>query len=436
MSVDWCHIMTGSDAISYLQQHGWSSTKLGLSRTAALLHALGDPQKRLNFVHVAGSNGKGSTCAMLASVLHQAGYCTGLYISPHLVAFHERIQVNGVPISGEALGEITAHVKKHADAMPDHPSQFELTTAVALEYFFRSRCDIVVLEVGLGGALDATNVIDAPEAAVITNIGLEHTEYLGHSLTEIAAAKAGIIKPGCNVICYNGNPSVTTVIQSVCQKRGASFSLVDFNTVQFVRQDEQGQHIRWHGLSLVLPLLGRYQLRNAAVALDTVLALRHRGWKVGDDAIAAGLAQTVWPARLEILCRRPLILVDGGHNPQGAETLAESFESGFVEKRFVFLMGVLADKDYPQMLHAIRPFAETLLAVAPDNPRALPAEALAAAWRRMGGNAAPFPDLSTAVLAALKSAASGSNICVFGSLYLAGQARRLLLNSIHANGWK
>jgi dihydrofolate synthase/folylpolyglutamate synthase len=185
--------MTAQEAIDYIEQYTWSTTRLGLERTQALLRALGDPQKKLKFVHVAGSNGKGSTCAMLAAILQAAGYRTGLYISPYIQDFCERMQVNGENVPGDTLAAITERVKTIADAMEDHPSQFELVTAIALEYFFEAKCDIVVLEVGMGGALDSTNAIDAPEVAVITNIGLEHTEYLGDTLEAIAETKAGII---------------------------------------------------------------------------------------------------------------------------------------------------------------------------------------------------------------------------------------------------
>ena len=207
--------MTAQEAISYIESQTWSTTRLGLERTRELLSALGDPQKSLKFVHVAGSNGKGSTCAMLDAILRRAGYTVGLYISPYIQDFCERMQVNGENIPPEILADITELVRRAADAMEDHPSQFELSTAIAMEYFRRQSCDIVVLEVGMGGALDSTNAIDAPEVAVITNIGLEHTEYLGDTLEKIAATKAGIIKPGCSCVCYDGAQEVTAVIRSV-----------------------------------------------------------------------------------------------------------------------------------------------------------------------------------------------------------------------------
>ncbi len=224
--------MTPQEAVAYIENYTWSASRLGLERTRELLHALGDPQKQLKFIHVAGSNGKGSTCAMLESILRCAGYRTGLYISPYIQQFCERIQIGGHNIPGERLAAITEQVQTIADHMADHPSQFELVTAIAMVYFQQEHCDIVVLEVGMGGALDSTNVIDAPEVAVITNIGLEHTEYLGSTLAEIAATKAGIIKPGCCTVCYDGAPEVTQVIAQVCREKGVPMHLAKWGTVK------------------------------------------------------------------------------------------------------------------------------------------------------------------------------------------------------------
>ena len=224
-------MMTPKEAISYIENYSWSTTRLGLDRTRELLRALGDPQKKLKFVHVAGSNGKGSTCSMLAEILSKAGYRTGLYISPYIEVFNERIQIDGEYISGERLAEITERVKTIADEMEDHPSQFELVTAIAIQYYLEENCDIVVLEVGMGGALDSTNAIDAPEVAVITNIGLEHTEYLGNSLEEIAATKGGIIKSGTHCVCYDSAPEVRQVIEEICDENKVPLRVVDFNRI-------------------------------------------------------------------------------------------------------------------------------------------------------------------------------------------------------------
>ena len=224
--------MNASSAISYIESCTWSATRLGLGRTQELLHALGDPQKKLRFIHVAGSNGKGSTCAMLASILTHAGYRTGLYTSPYIQTFCERIQIDGVNVPEDDLARITERVRVFADRMEDHPSQFELVTAIAMEYYAECACDIVVLEVGMGGALDSTNVIDAPEVAVITNIGLEHTEYLGSTLESIAETKGGIIKTGCSCVCYPSEPVVLETVSRLCRDRNVPIQVADIGALR------------------------------------------------------------------------------------------------------------------------------------------------------------------------------------------------------------
>ena len=346
--------MTAQEAIAYIENYTWSTTRLGLDRTRELLYKLGDPQKRLKFVHVAGSNGKGSTCAMLDSILRAAGYRTGLYTSPYIQDFCERMRVDGENIPGETLARLTERVKDIADAMADHPSQFELVTAIAMQYFLEAGCEIVVLEVGMGGALDSTNAIDAPEVAVITNLALEHTEYLGHTLAEIAATKGGIIKRGCSVVAYPNAPEVTDVIARICREQSAPLTWADFDAIRPVTDSLGGQVFDYVNQSgLQIPLLGAHQLKNAAMALTVVDALRARGWQIEDQAVREGLAATKWPARFEVLHRAPLFLLDGGHNPQCAEALSACVEKYLPGEKPVFLMGVLADKDFDAMLETV-----------------------------------------------------------------------------------
>jgi len=412
--------MTEREAISYIDRYTWSTTRLGLGRTRTLLKALGDPQKRLKFVHAAGSNGKGSTCAMLECILRQAGFRTGLYISPYIQDFRERMQVNAQNIPGERLAEITQRVSVLADAMEDHPSRFELVTAIAMEYFLEERCDIVVLEVGMGGELDSTNAIDAPEAAVIANIGLEHTEYLGDTLEKIARTKAGIIKTGCDAVCYDGAPPAVEVVRAVCRERGVPFHLADFSQVEPVSHSLDGQSFRWRGRTLSLPLLGAHQLHNAAVVLETVQVLRQRGWTIPEAAVREGLAQVRWPARSEVLGQEPLFLLDGGHNPQCAQALAGLLADYLPGRRLTILMGVLADKDWRSMAEAVRPFAGRFLCATPDSPRALDGGELAAYIREdLGMEAQSFASVEDA----LRSALSAGDTVAFGSLYMAGHIR-------------
>lgn len=372
---------------------------------------------------MAGSNGKGSTCAMLNAILCRAGYRVGLYISPYIQDFCERIQVNGQNISGEALAAITGRVRREADAMEDHPSQFELVTAIAMEYFLGQHCDIVVLEVGMGGALDSTNAIDAPEVAVITNIGLEHTEYLGRTLEEIAATKAGIIKPGCRCVFYDGAPEVAAVIKAVCAQKLVPFTCAGRFPTRTVRQGLDGQVFLWQDAEYQLSLLGPHQVRNAAVVLETVNALRERGWRIPQEAVRAGLREVRWPARLEVLSQKPLFILDGGHNPQCVEALMSSIGALLSGRRVVFLCGVLADKDYPKMMELILPRAQEFICLTPVSDRALSAEALADFLTGRGARARASADISAGIRLALDAAGDEGVVIAFGSLYLAGAVR-------------
>ena len=414
-------MMTTQEAIAYIENYTWSTTRLGLGRTKELLEKLGDPQKRLKFVHVAGSNGKGSTCAMLDSILRAAGYRTGLYTSPYIQDFCERMRVDGENISGETLARLTERVKRIADAMDDHPSQFELVTAIAMAYFLEAGCDVVVLEVGMGGALDSTNAIDAPEVAVITNLALEHTEYLGHTLAEIAATKGGIIKRGCSVVAYPNAPEVTDVIERICRELETPLTWADFDAIRPVADSLDGQVFDYVNQSgLQIPLLGSHQLKNAATALTVVAALRARGWQIEDQAVREGLSATKWPARFEVLHRVPLFLLDGGHNPQCAEALAACVEKYLPGEKPVFLMGVLADKDFDAMLETVLRLGRRFICLTPENPRALSAGALCDSIREKDGEAEAAKDIPDGIRLALES---GAPVVAFGSLYLAGAIR-------------
>ena len=441
--------MTITEAIDYINAHTWSQWKLGLSRTEELLRLLGNPHKQLRFVHVAGSNGKGSTCAMVERILREAGYVTGFYPSPYIEDFRERIQVCGEYITEEALCRITARVRDAADSMEDHPSQFEIITAIGLLYFAEKNCDMVVLEVGLGGIFDSTNVIDAPEVAVITNIGLEHTEYLGNTLAEIAGNKCGIIKSGADVVCYENVPEVMDVVRRVCAEKGCPLHIARYSRVQPIEKSLEGQTFRFlddrdpsaeeTAVSpeepLRLVLLGEYQLHNAATALTIVEALRGRGWKIPREAVRQGLARVQWPARFEVLSMHPLFILDGGHNPQCAEALAESLgeylpESGAGQgKKAVFLMGMLADKDYRAVIDIISSFAAGFICLTPDSPRALTAEQLASELSGRGFYAKPCGTAQEGITAALALAEEFSSdnealpVVSFGSLYMAGAVR-------------
>ncbi|MCD8365524.1 MAG: 5-formyltetrahydrofolate cyclo-ligase [Clostridiales bacterium] len=417
--------MTAAEAIHYIEDYQWNRTRPGLERTRDLLRALGNPEKKLRFIHVTGSNGKGSTCAMLASVLEQAGYRTGLYTSPYLQDFCERIQVNRSEIPKERLAEITEVVRESADRMEDHPSQFELVTAIAMQYFAEEKCDIVVLEVGMGGELDSTNVIDAPEVAVITNICLEHTEYLGSTITEIACTKADIIKPGCDAVVYDSSPEAVKTILEVCGERKVPVHLVDFSAVSPGRHDLAEQEFFWKGHAIRLPLSGSLQLRNAATALTVIEVLRKRGYTVSDNDIVNGFAGVFWPARMEVLHKEPLFLLDGGHNPQCADGMADFLCEFLPDKKVVFLIGFLRDKEIEGILKKLVPFAKEFICVMPDSPRALSAEMLTGQIKQLCD--VPVQTCKSIRAGILRSIHTGFPVVCFGSLYLAGEVRNQLV---------
>ena len=416
--------MTYEEALSYIHSICWKGSKLGLDRTRELLGKLDDPQKELKFIHIAGTNGKGSTAAMLSSILEEAGYRVGLYTSPFINRFNERMQVNHQPIPDEELAALTEYVRPHADAMADSPTEFELITALAMVWFARQKCDIVVLEVGMGGELDSTNIIDVPEAAVIAAMGMDHVKELGPTMADIARAKAGIIKEGGRVVSYGGNPEADEVIAAVCRARNASLCQPDFSAIvpgDFSLEGQTFSYKGWRGLRI--PLVGAYQMNNAAVVLETVEVLRQRGWSVSDEAVRKGLADTRWPARFEVLRRDPVFIVDGGHNPHGIRATAESLSRLFPGRKITFVTGVMADKDVEHILGLIVPLAEQFFTVRPDNPRAMDAGELAARIEAMGAKATACASVQDGVDRAIQAEGPHGVACALGSLYMSGEVR-------------
>lgn len=412
--------MTIDEALQFIHCTDWKGSILGLERMRLLMKLLQNPQDHLHFVHVAGTNGKGSTAAMIASILTEAGYRTGLYTSPHLMRVNERIKINDADITDEALCASAERVKAAADTMQDAPTEFEILTAIAFYYFYTENCDIVVLEVGLGGRLDATNIIQAPEVAVITNIGLEHTDILGDTLEKIAVEKAGIIKNGSMVISYQQKPEVEKVLQRMALERGADFHQVSFSELRKGPESLEGQYFSWENWeNLFLPLLGNHQAKNAAVALEAVNRLRARGFAIPDESVREGIRKVRWPGRMQILCHRPLVIADGAHNPQCIEIMLQSLKTLLPGKRYTFLIGVLAEKDYESMISMIFPLAETFICLTPDSPRALDAEKLAAWIREKGGKAVACHSAEEGISASLAFSEETPIVCC-GSLYLLG----------------
>lgn len=419
--------MNAEQAIAYIHSVCWKGSIPGLGRTQELLEKMGNPEKKLKFVHIAGTNGKGSTAAMTASILSKAGYRTGLYTSPYIYRFHERIQVDGVEISDEELAEITEYVKPLADSMAQSPTEFELVCCIAFEYFYRKKCDIVVLEVGMGGAWDATNVIEVPEVAVITNIGLDHTEYLGDTVEKIAETKSGIFKPHGHGVVYRSTPSVEAVYERVCAERDVSLRKADFDGLVLKAHTLEGQVFDCGSRkNLVLPLLGDHQLHNASVVLSIADTLIGEGWKISEQNIYDGIRDVRWPGRFDIVCRKPLFIIDGGHNPQCIEALVKNIRDYLAGKKVIALTGVLADKDYADMYKPVMPLVDRFVCITPPNPRKLEAEQLARYLRQAGAQAQASESILDGVKKAMDLTGKDGVVLCFGSLYSIGGIRDAL----------
>lgn len=453
------------DPVAYLENPAWRVSKLGLDRIAELVERLGHPERTYGVVHVSGTNGKGSTAAFVASALQAAGLRVGMFTSPTIGAYENSIVVDGERISPDDLLAATVSVRDQAEAMDDHPTEFELACAVAFVHFARKGCDIAVVEVGLGGRLDSTNVIESPEACVIARIALDHTGILGTTLAEIAGEKAGIIKQGVPVVSWPQEPEAMDVIEATARTLGAPLTAPDFAELSdggLVAEggagsadadgaggracgrdragDAPGEPIarvfsykRYRNLEI--GLIGSYQPYNAALAIEVIEALRIRGWAVSDEALRAGLAQAVWPGRFEVVAQHPTFVVDGGHNPQGARALADSLKQAFPGRKAVFVIGVLKDKEYPEMLEELLPLGCAFIAIEPPNPRALPAAKLARAIRWTGQDllgcsacTAPYvaKDIPDAVSKARELAGDDGLVCAAGSLYSIAEIKRAL----------
>lgn len=419
--------MDYKEAIGYINSSEWYGSELGLGRITELLEKLGNPQDRLKFVHVAGTNGKGSCSAMTASVLKAAGYRTGLFTSPYIYRFNERMQINGKEIDDGVLAGLITEIRPVADGMKDHPLIFEMVTAAAMLWYAREKCDIVVLEVGLGGRLDATNVIRCPEAAVIMNIGLDHTAQLGSTVAEIAREKAGIIKEGCDVVLYQQGDEAENVIEEVCRERNARLHRADFASIEPDFDSLEGQSFSYRGENYALPLLGAHQRKNAATVIEAIEVLRSRGWKIEQDALEHGLYSVYWPARFEVLMDEPYFVLDGGHNPQCAGTVVQNLADYFPGVKHVLLTGVLADKDYPTLFSILNLASDEYVCVTPESPRALSAEDLAEHLKKFGKPVTACSGIEDGVFEAIDRAKEcGGMVCAVGSLYMAGKIRECL----------
>lgn len=418
-------------AIEYIHSLGRFSGKPGLHRIRALCAALGNPQDGLKFVHLAGTNGKGSTACMTAAVLQEAGYRVGLYTSPYLMQFHERIRVNGVLIPDGGLTHLAERVAVACESLslPEGESigEFEFTTALAFLYFAAQECDIVVLETGLGGRCDATNVIARAEVCVLTPISRDHMAVLGNTVAEIAAEKAAIIKPGCAVVCADGQPEdAVRVIRRVCQAAGAVW-YDGSRDMTLLRCDITGSAFVQEGQGYTVAMPGRHQLQNAGTALRTVAALRERGWKIPTEAAVRGLARARMPGRLERLRETPLVLLDGAHNAAGVQVLCSTIDEMLKMRRLHVVMGMVRDKEYEYCIYELAQRADVFYACAPAaEERALPAQTMAAVAERSCAEVYDCESAAQALAKALSAAAPRDCVLVCGSLYLIGEAEKIL----------
>ena len=412
--------MNYSEALEYIHSICWTFTKPGLERISALCEKLGNPQDSLKFVHVAGTNGKGSFCSMLDSVLRHAGYKTGLFTSPYIKVFNERMQFCGENISDEELAEITEYVKPFADSMEDKPTEFELITAIGFEYFKRKNCDVVILEAGMGGRLDSTNIIKSSLLSVITGIALDHVAFLGDTPEKIAAEKAGIIKTGGCVLFGGNGKSIEEVIKSKAAEMNAEYHYADKSSLEIISSDLSGSLINYgERKEIKLPLLGLYQPLNAANVLCAVDLLKSKGFTVTEEALREGILAARWPARFEIISRDPLIIFDGAHNPEGIEKAVESIKRYFGDRKVSVLTGVMKDKDYNFIAGKFAEIADRAFTITPQNPRALPAEEYARVLEGVGIEATHYASVADALSDAKAYAkSSGAPLVCLGSLYM------------------
>ena len=411
--------MTYEEALSYIHGVSWTFCKPGLERIRALCEALGNPQDGLRFIHVAGTNGKGSFCSMLSSVLREAGYKTGCYTSPYIKVFNERMAIDGEMISNDELAELTAYVKPIADAMTDKPTEFELITAIAFEYFHRHACDVVVLEAGMGGRLDSTNIIRDPLLSVITGIALDHTAFLGDSIEKIALEKAGIIKDGRPVLYGGEDATAACVIEEVARARNSSFLSVDYSDLSCKSMTLEGSLLEFGDhKDIKIRMLGLYQPKNAAVVLSAVDLLRDAGMKISEQAVKRGLGAASWPARFEILSQDPLVIFDGAHNPQGIDAAVQSIQHYFKDQKVYVMTGVLRDKDYCVIARRLSEIASRAFVMTPDNPRALDGKEYASLLSSFGVSAKAYSSVKEAFDHAKQAAlCDGIPLVCLGSLY-------------------
>lgn len=430
--------MNYKEALEYIHGTYKFGSKLGLENTLYLLNLLGNPHKDLRVIHVAGTNGKGSTSSYISTILKEAGYKVGLYTSPYLEEFTERIRINGDNISKDRLAEVTAIVKEKIGEMvragKNHPTEFEVVTCIAFYYYAEENVDFLVLEVGLGGRLDSTNVVEDPLLSVITPIEYDHTEYLGETIEEIAYEKAGIIKEGGLVLSYPQKPEVAGILENLSRERDSRLFTMDFSSLVIDKSniEEQVFSVKILGRTyenVGIQLTGIHQLYNACMALGVIEILRdHRGITIGDEAVYKGLYNTKWPGRFEVLHRQPLIIIDGAHNLHGARSLRKNIEGLLKDYRINFVVGMLEDKDVGAVLEDLIPLMNKVIVTQPNNPRAMAAEDLYKMLKGFAKESYSYKTIGEAIQAALDMTGRDEALIFAGSLYMIGEVRSILKN--------
>lgn len=379
--------MNYEEAMDFIEHTNKFGSVLGLDNIRELLNRLENPQDQLRVVHIAGTNGKGSILAFLAGTFRESGYRAGRYVSPATFSYEERFRINEENISKEDLCFYMEKIKKVCKEMVEdgkpHPTIFEIETALSFLYFLDKKVDVVLLETGMGGRLDATNVVKRPICTVIASIGMDHMQYLGNTLQEIAGEKAGIIKEGCPVVSYDNAPEVNEVIRTRAEEKHCPYVFVNREGIRILEETLNGQSFtyrssqgKWYE-KISIPLLGSHQIQNASTALEVLDVIRNY-YCISQFQTEEGFKKTVWKGRIEILSEHPVVICDGAHNPDGAESLVRFLQNNFTNQRIIYIIGVLSDKDYDQMMRILVPCAWRVYTVEPDNPRALPSKELAA----------------------------------------------------------
>lgn len=416
--------MNYEQSLDFIHSRNKFGIKLGLDATADLLDKIGNPHKKLKFVHIAGTNGKGSTTSYIADILSAKGFKVGKFISPYVHSFTERIQINNTEISQSDLAKFTTIV---ADAIEKHnltPTEFEVVTAIGLAYFEAQNCDFVALEVGMGGRFDATNVIPSPEVSVITSISIDHTQYLGNTISEIAFEKCGIIKTGSKVVAYPDNPDdAFDVIKNTTSEKAVPLVVPDKSSIKILSMDINGTEFIYNGEKYHINMLGGHQVYNAVTAIETAKLLG-----IENEYIKKGLSSTKFRGRLDVISKNPLVIEDGAHNISGITELKKAIQTYFKGKKIILVMAMLKDKEYQKCIEIISSVADVLIATEPDNPRKATAQEIAEEAQKYIKNTYSEPDVNKAIELAKSRCTKDDVICVCGSLYLLGEIDENSLN--------